>query len=648
MADGFFWDGYVHWARDIETKDRELKKLAGDRDDIYEPIFIRLDIPFNEETYRKVVDYFLDSYPVIRLDDPESGLASIDPSLSILNDFAFDFIEPIIGFQHAIVERKPPEFFVYRKVAKTPTEHRRANTLLEIIDVGAPARVFPERTRYEVDTPQPFTPPQAVGALIDNDIGFLNGAFRQRNPMKSRFSAIWLQAREKLAADVIRVFKSIHIGKILAARDIEQLIKVHGRDERGAYRALNTALHSRAAFKLPPPIAAHGTMVADLALGNVRDSSMPDVPLLGVQLPPEAAWDTSGTTSESYIVQGVRWICYWARVNFPGIPVVVNISYGVLAGQKDGGKFLEAQIAEEIRIAAKYQESQTVKVVFAYGNGRNERQVADVAVTEGTPQSLTWMIPADNPFPTFVELRAVGQDKLTDLPDTVSVRLTDPVGNTIQIAGSGTSGQISAEPRVTETGGTAAARLYNTPSRTVSRRPTQTGHTLAAVGPTRLRGHDLPTARAGNWQIELTNSDSSTPVRVILQIQRGDTAPGYRGGGRQSRFEGRLVPTRTGGFANVTVERPLTNSGTNSAFANAGSSLTVGAERNVFGAMVPAPYSGTGAFWTTKVDPDFTHAVDLAFTQGVLTSGAYSGTYARLSGTSAAAALQTRQEVLNP
>ena len=309
---------------------------------------------------------------------------------------------------------------------------------------------------------------------------------------------------------------------------------------------------------------------------------------------------------------------------------------------------LEGITSGEIRIADNYPSPQKVKVVFAYGNSRNERQVADVTVANDAPQSLTWMIPADNPFPAFVELRAVDQGKLTDLPDMVSVQLIDPVGNTIQIAGSGTSGQISAEPPVTDTGGTAAARLYNTPSRSVPGRPTQTGYTLGAVGPTRSQGHDLPTARAGNWQIELTNADENNPVRVILQIQRGDTAPGYRGGGRQSRFEGRLVPTKTGGFADVTVEAPLTNAGTNSAYANAQNALTVGADRCVFGQVVPASYSGEGASWTTRVDPVQTHIVDLAFTRGVLTSGAYSGTSARLSGTSAAAALQTRQEVLNP
>lgn len=439
---------------------------------------------------------------------------------------------------------------------------------------------------------------------------------------------------------------TVTIGEILNANDIDQMRKNFGRDERGAYAKVNKRLHTRADYKQPPPIAAHGAMVADLAFGNRADSVANDVPILAVQLPPEAAHDTSGTTSESYIVQGVRWICFWARRYAKTARVVINISYGVLAGQKDGGKFLEAQITREIALAAQYPDAQTVEVVFAFGNGRNERQVADITVDPRRDQELTWLVPADNTAPSFMEIRSVGPGnppRLAALPADVTVTLVPPSGSPVALAGG--SANTVADPPVTRTGGVVPARLYNVPSRNFGIPHIQTGHILAAVGPTRARGQNLPRAEAGDWRIRLSNTGQDA-VRVILQIQRGDTAPGYSSGGRQSRFEGRLVPVIEDGVQGVTVEAPLTNAGTCSAFVDSAAFDTAGAGRKVFDArIVRAPYSAQGADWTFALDPGHLPEVDNAFRRGISVSGTYSGTRARLSGTSAGAALTTRERI---
>lgn len=651
MADGFFWDGYLHWARDIEAKDPEFGNIGDDVAPLYEPIFIRLELSFDASLFADLLEFFQTRYPLLDTDERPIAIAGLHDGVSFLRNYVFDFIEPVIGFQHAILEQRSPEFFVYRPVATTPAEHDRDARLFKILDVGAPARINIDAEVFGPKFPAFIEKPDVFGAVIDNDIGFLNQTFRNaETPEETRFAAIWLQARERLVPDPSG-FVRLHIGQVLDTAKINQLIGQYGRDERRAYGDLNKTLHSREAFKLPPPIDAHGSMVADLAFGS-ESIGTKTVPLFGVQLPPEAARDTSGTTSESYIVQGVRWICFWARELDLSVPLVINISYGVLAGQKDGGKFLEEQIRQEVEIAGKYKDvagnTQKVDVVLAFGNSRNERLVADVTVAQGTLEDLTWLISADNPVPAFVEIRSVDQGRLTDLPNTMKVSLIAPDTALTELSGSLGSTDIAASPPVKANDGTVPARIYNVPIRAFSGRPPQPGYTLAAVAPTRPDGYGLPVAKAGEWKLELTNSGPD-PVRIILQIQRGDTAPGFHDGGRQTRFEGPLVPIIEGGVAEETVVPPLTNAGTNSAFVNVSIFQTAGAGCDVFGTLVRASYSGEGSDWTTEYEPDKPlEGVDKAFSFGLITSGAYSGTHARLTGTSAAAALRSRNFVKRP
>lgn len=646
MAKGYFWDGYVHWARALESTDPEL--AAQEAMPLYEPIFIRLKLDYDETLFTELASFFDEVYSTVEADKRANILAD-QPEVGFLQGFVFDYIEPLIGFQHALAEKRPPEFFVYRLVARSPEEHNAHADFFDILDVGAPALVDAQANFFDTTFRKGFENRNVLGAIIDNDIGYLHQRFLDSSG-QTRIAAVWLQARERLSQPTNPSLGpgAIHIGEVLDGDGIDQRRAEFGRDERRAYAEANAALHAKAAFRQPPPIAAHGAMVMDAAFGADADAApsdaMADVPILAVQLPPEAARDTSGTVSESYIVQGVRWIGFWARKLNPFATVVLNLSYGVLAGQKDGGKFIEAQIDREVTLAKRY--GQTIDVVIAFGNSRNQKQVADLTIDGGTSRDLVWRLPADNAAPAFVEIRASEGDKFVDAPSRVRVDLIDPAGNSLDIAGTASIGAVAAQPAVTKFGGAETARLYNVPMRNFGHgRLAQPGYTLCAVAPTRRGNDGLPTAPAGDWIIRLANNHAENevakPVRLILQIQRGDTAPGFRRGGLQSRFEGATHTVIANGVAGQQPVAPLTNAGTNSAFANVAAFHTAGAGRMVFGTRVPADYSGQGADWTTEIAPDSLEEVDRAFARGVLTAGAYSGTYARLSGTSAAAALRS-------
>ncbi|MEP4195683.1 MAG: hypothetical protein ABJL99_08615 [Aliishimia sp.] len=671
--DSFFWDGYLHWARVLEKSDPDVNgaRPDGSMSDLYEPVFVRIPIGTTtldllEQTLQGLEDYYTksDTHPANFATQLE--FFSATDILSFLADWRFDPNELLIGFEHAIeyfkkhTKLKMPEFFAYRPVAYMQGQHKAA--LYEVLDIGVPAFVRTTKKAFSIST-KPFLPAPVVTAIIDNDIGFLNRRFRKSDGESTRFAAIWLQARETKSSYPTTAYQDIHIGDILQSEDIETRIKTYRHDERRAYEELNARLHQRPNFKLAPPIESHGTMAADLAFGHddyadpdADPALLDDVPIFGVQLPPEAATDTSGTTSENYIVQAVRWICFQARQSFANVPVVINISYGVLAGQKDGEKFIEAQIAKEVELADQLY-GQSVSVVFAYGNGKNTRQLATLDIDKNSFKTLEWRVPPNNPSPSFVEIRTIANDTVMDISDKLRISLVDPNGVTVA-QGPAKTGTETAWPDIDpSTDDVTSARLYNVPRRAFwpgLLKMVNPAYSMLAIAPTTSTKHHLNLAKPGIWTLKLENTDTTADMSLVLQIQRGDTAPGLRSGGRQSRFEGPLVPVLDHDLASVTVQTPLTNDGTNSAFSNAryvdasGQDLiyAVGADRLVFGHQVPAPYSAQGADWTGKSTPDTTQIVDKLFTFGRLTTGTYSGTKARLSGTSAAAALQSRALML--
>ena len=648
----FFWDGYLHCARVLE---KAHARQQGDDDPLMlEPVFGRVKKPLSPEAAQEFLQ--------------QAGASSGAPCMSerltqlkglgflAQDGIRFDPEEVLIALSQYASAGGPGdpalELFFYRKLAETVAENRKTERYVDIIDVGIPAIV--ER----VDDPAPggcIAGQQdipAIGALIDNDIGFLNGRFRYSDGVSTRFHAIWLQSRERLHRGPSALpGVHVHIGRVLTNRDIDALISDRSISERSAYAEINRDLYSSDEFRVAPPLASHGTAVADLAFGADPGSAMADIPLLAVQLPPEAAIDTTGTTSESYIVQGFRWLCHRARQIAADKPLIVNISYGAMAGQKDGGKFIENQIAREVAMAE--ADGQTVHVVYAFGNSRNSSQVARLTLP---PRSWTrapaWMVPPESGFPSFMEIRAIGtdscgQERLVAPPTRTRIRLTEPAerNSTTLQARPG-----KADPPLEIGSGIATCRLYNQPERALPDRPDQIGCLLLAIAPTRPPVQGIAAAPVGDWALELRNP-TSEPLEVVLQIQRGDRAPGFDRGGRQSFFAGHFVNVMENGFLTVDVVAPLHNAGTNSSYSTARFDgpdgepriHTAGARRVVLGSSVLAAYSGEAAPWTSIDGPTAEMPVDGLVTYGRTASGTYTGTLTRLSGTSAAAAIRSRE-----
>jgi hypothetical protein len=116
----------------------------------------------------------------------------------------------------------------------------------------------------------------------------------------------------------------------------------------------------------------HGTQVLDLAAGWPMADAPVDRPIMAVQLRQMATLETWGARLDLFILLGLQRLFYWAdRWTEDGevkrAPLVVNISYGVLAGPKDGSGLIESEIAR--MVAARIAEGVPTAVVLPSGNG---------------------------------------------------------------------------------------------------------------------------------------------------------------------------------------------------------------------------------------------------------------------------------------
>lgn len=650
----YFWDGYLHWAdlmdKAVDGPAPSLGRIADETSMmVYEPVFVRLNTPLSAGSNDRLTKMRRGAVP----SGSAEVLALSEVAFLSGSDLAFDLDDLLIGLEHALLSGTPLEFFLYRPIARSMADHSRYDAVFQVIDVGAPVLLRNQRPAGINTARATSLPPietQVIGAVIDNDIGFLNTTFRHQQGIRAgetRFEAVWLQARECLVSTPLPPVNAVELGRFLRKPDIDAMIRNDPRDEQRIYQQINEALHVWDPFRRAPPGQSHGTAVANLAYG--QDACAPDdvctVPLMAVQLPPEAAVDTTGTYSESYIVQGVRWLCAEARRRAPQARLVINISYGVLAGQKDGGKFLEAQVAREVTMAEAL--GQEVHVVYAYGNSLNSHQVARQSVAPGaTSDPLVWVVQPDDPVPSFMEIRALGAgpaSHLASLPEGLQLTLLSPDGS--QVLHTAPAAGAAVPPLGPDRAG-AAARLYHAPERNLTGRPATRGFYNLAIAPTRRIDPGLPVAPAGDWRLSVTNT-TNEPVDLVFQIQRGDTAPGFVIGGRQSFFEGIGVPVVKDGHPGRDVLEPLTNDGTCSAFACASHPRihTVGALKDVLGQTTGADYAARGAPWAGTGGATHHRVVDRVFTYGQRTTGTYSGTGSRLSGSSGAAARLSRELV---
>ena len=410
---------------------------------------------------------------------------------------------------------------------------------------------------------------------------------------------------------------------------------------------------------------AHGTHVMDLACGyDLADEDRKKRPIVCVQLPEATTADTSGENLDAYALDGIRYILDRADAiarqrDWASLPVVINFSFGNVAGPHDGTSDLEEAIDELI------DAHPNLSVVIPSGNSHLGRLHAELAFERpGQSVDLHWRLPPDDRTPSFLEIWLPLEVWLPGIdPDAKASRRrhvvdpekrASPINLRIAAPGDRAEGELEgATPGdglrlLADNGDVLCEARYH-----FIGAPTNRGMFLIALQPTRRVDPALgtpanPVAPSGIWTIKLENVSLKPKGRVEAWIQRDDTPYGFPRRGRQSYFDHACYQRFDHGgrvIEHDSEQEPciIKRAGSMNAIATGARTLVVGGY--VRRTEEPARYSAGGPVahrWPRR-GPDAVAVSDESLVlRGVLAAGTRSGSVVTLDGTSVAAPQATR------
>ncbi|MGB0904761.1 MAG: hypothetical protein ACPGVJ_07685, partial [Mangrovicoccus sp.] len=302
---------------------------------------------------------------------------------------------------------------------------------------------------------------------------------------------------------------------------------------------------------------------------------------------------------------------------------VFSLSFGILAGPKDGSHPLE-QVMDALA-ASDLSGLGPVKFVLPMGNAR--RAAATATVPSG--KSLGLRLLPDDWTPSYLEIWAPRRTDKPKAQSRISVTLTSPSGEELSFAG-GAVGTITSQSLAAVGAGATVLAHW------IANETAEGWREAVVIEFPATASQDLsaPVAPAGRWRLTLTDAEGA---ELQAHVQRDDPLDGLSSGGRQGRFE---VP-EDGVILDAT--------GTVSAFATGAGVTRAG---GVYLDAVPeegethvlAPYSG--ALWDGADNPDgdaFAPTERSATSPGVPVHSLVGGRSLPGSGTSMAAPQIARQ-----
>lgn len=501
-------------------------------------------------------------------------------------------------------------------------------------------------------------------AIIDDQIGFLNSRFRRRSGPAGR----GVTRIDRLALMGQPGFTKSKYAQVGVANpfDIDALINGHTWEHEGYEAAYPGGVRfdppadyktdmEDPRFRRPFAFqAGHGTHVMDLAAGFPIEDNRQDRPIFAVQLPRLAAAETSGARLDLFVLLAVIRILDWADTTYSvggqpqPVPVVINISYGFLAGPKDGSGFLESEIAR--RLAWRSKHTAPSYAVIPAGNGFRDRTHARLELSPGETRSVSLRLQPQDRSTSFVEIWINSGDQLafTLTPPTSPAPGAPPGSNLLHL-------DLGQAPCVTDgrLNGTTVLRAYlqdmgyNGLKTSAGRR-----RLVLAFCPT--INHDAPalTVPAGRYELTLTNTGAMQAM-VDIDVQRDDTPSTFPAYGRQAYLDDRHVddedPETFGRDMPDPLQSAVKREATLSAMATSADNhlLVVGAAFDRHAFEKPALYSASGA-GLQRGGPDLAAVTEESRAHpGRLAAGLFSGSSAVFSGTSMAAPLVTRALVDN-
>lgn len=510
----------------------------------------------------------------------------------------------------------------------------------------------PEAEPTEPPTGEPEAGTVVVG-VIDDGIAFGHERFRIANG-ETRVEYVWLQdgpgGGPGSAVDYGREHRKRDLG---GDRGIDSILgdctTAGFLDEDKFYRVTEAANFARAGRKSVARRLAHGTHVMDLASGFDPDQNRTDRPIVAVQLPWRTTADTSGSRFDPFVLDGVRYILDRAdriakqRGSGP-LPVVINFSYGIIAGPHDGTSPLEAAI-DQIVVGRKTDPAYPpMEVVIPAGNSHLSRTHSRVAFAGGGgTEELDWRVLPDDRTSSFLEVWLPYRPGGTG-PSRLEIIVTPPGGSPSPPLGEIHGGGFAWVPG----GHVLAWMIYQ-----LMPWPTSRGRFFICLLPTRFLDPPAPVAPAGPWKVTIRNVSSGAIDSVHAWIQRDDTPVGYPRRGRQSYFDERCYVRFDAHGVEIEEDTHPAQAAKPCHVKRASliNAIATGAEVVVAGGYLrqnlrAARYSAGGPITPTRdqpLDPGFKKpdamlvSDDSKVHSGVLAAGSRSGSRVAINGTSVAA-----------
>ncbi|MDZ4279540.1 MAG: hypothetical protein U1C04_02055 [Hydrogenophaga sp.] len=387
----------------------------------------------------------------------------------------------------------------------------------------------------------------------------------------------------------------------------------------------------------------HGTHVMSLACGkgnllNPQDDEASRCDLIAVQLDWSNVLDTSGGAMNVSVLDALMYIL--ARCT-PQAQLVVNISWGTLAGPHDGSSILEAAMDQLIELC-----EGRLQVTVPAGNAYQSRTHANDTLAPGASVPLHWRIQPDDHTQSFLEIW------IPYGAQGVTISVTPPGhAQALPPLHKGQSGLWLGDD-----GLPLCSLIFPNDS------ALGTGSTCAllALAPTFSRHPKAATAPFGSWHVRLTNTGTESVV-FDAYVERDDVALGQNTGARQSYFEDAWYDTsgNIGSFVDHPDNpTPIRRSGTFNSLSTGHNTVSVGGIRRQaspaahfarYSPRKPDPDAGRPQRAGVKKVPDTLAASDdNPALWGVLGAGSLSGSVVRLAGTSSAAPQEARRLINRP
>jgi hypothetical protein len=396
-----------------------------------------------------------------------------------------------------------------------------------------------------------------------------------------------------------------------------------------------------------PGVLAHGTHVLDLAAGApdplasvgfgvADDAAAAEARIIFVQLPKATVLDTSGASMSLFVIDALRYILH--RVDPAHSQLVVNLSYGTMAGPHDGTSILERAMEDML------SERKDFAIVLPAGNFYTKRCHACVVLGPRQRSArLGVQVRADDPTDTFIELWWMGSTDDHPTPKfTVCVKPAGGAPPSPNIASGqmvgwdGQSGHWEDLPGPFEP---ACGVIRYSPTALTDGNSQMA---LLALAPSKRGATDRPLAPHGVWEVILElEPEERGSLAIEAWIERDDQSLGS-GRSRSQAFFRDASGEDTD--AEDTVGAPVSRAMTLSSSAHGQSTVVVGGCLLRGNELSDYSSSGPGRADMRVLGPDLVAPCDESLTvKGLLAAGARSESPVRMNGTSVAAPVVARR-----